>query len=48
MARAAAFFLTNRGWRLEEVSPPDELHQSAVIRTPAHPDTRPFDHFVPF
>lgn len=48
VARAAAFFVSNRAWKLEEVSPPDDLHQWAVLRTSADPDRRPFDHFVEF
>jgi predicted O-methyltransferase YrrM len=34
VARAASFFVTNLGWRMEEVSAADELHQWAVLRTP--------------
>jgi predicted O-methyltransferase YrrM len=48
VAKAVAFFLTNRAWQLEEVSPPDEVHQWAVLRTSMDPDRRPFDHFVEF
>ncbi len=48
VARAVSFCLTNLGWRLEEVSPVDELHQWAVLRTSAAPDTRPFDYYVEF
>ena len=48
VARAAAFCLTNLGWRLEAVSPADELHQWAVLRTSTVPDTRPFDAYVEF
>jgi predicted O-methyltransferase YrrM len=48
VARAASFCVTNLGWRLEAVSPADELHQWAVLRTSALPDTRPFDHYVEF
>jgi hypothetical protein len=48
VARAASFCVTNLGWRLEAVSPADELHQWAVLRTSAVPDTRPFDHYVEF
>jgi hypothetical protein len=33
---------------LEEVSTVDELHQWAVLRTSAGPDTRPFDYYVEF
>jgi predicted O-methyltransferase YrrM len=48
IARAASFFVSNLGWTLEEVSAADDLHQWAVLRTSAVPDTRPFDHFVDF
>jgi predicted O-methyltransferase YrrM len=48
VARAAAFCTTNLGWTVEEVSPPDELHQWAVLRTPETPPERRFDHFVDF
>jgi predicted O-methyltransferase YrrM len=48
VARAVSFCTTNLGWTLEEVSPPDELHQWAVLRTPAAPPERRFDHFVDF
>ena len=48
VARAASFFTSNLGWTMEEISPPDDLHQWAVLRTPTVPDTRPFDHFVDF
>lgn len=48
VARAASFCLTNLGWTLEEVSPADDLHQWAVLRTSVLPDTRPFDYFVDF
>ena len=48
VARTASFCLTNLGWTLLEVSPVDELHQWAVLRTSAVPDTRPFDHYVEF
>jgi predicted O-methyltransferase YrrM len=48
VARAASFFVSNLGWTLEEVSAADDLHQWAVLRTSAIPDTRPFDHFVDF
>jgi predicted O-methyltransferase YrrM len=48
VARAASFFLKNVGWRLEEVSTWDDLHQWAVLRTSAIPDTRPFDFYVDF
>ena len=48
VARTASFCLTNLGWTLLEVSPVDELHQWAVLRTSAVPDTRPFDYYVEF
>lgn len=48
VARAASFFVSNLGWALEEVSAADDLHQWAVLRTSAVPDTRPFDHYVDF
>jgi predicted O-methyltransferase YrrM len=48
VARATSFFTRNLGWRLEEVSPPNDLHQWAVLRTSEVPDQRPFDHYVEF
>ena len=48
VARAASFCVTNLGWRSEAVSPPDDLHQWAVLRTSSAPDTRPFDDDVEF
>ena len=48
VARAASFFTSNLGWTFEEISPADALHQWAVLRTSAVPDTRSFDHFVAF
>jgi len=42
------FYQTNLGWRLEEVSAPDDLHQWAILRTAVVQDTRPFDYFVEF
>ncbi|MDP8948944.1 MAG: class I SAM-dependent methyltransferase [Actinomycetota bacterium] len=48
IARAASFFQRNLGWMLEEVSAWDDVHQWAVLRTSAVPDTRPFDHYVDF
>jgi hypothetical protein len=41
VARAASFFASNLGWTVEEVSPADDLHQWAVLRTSTVPDTRP-------
>jgi predicted O-methyltransferase YrrM len=46
--RAAAFFVSNLGWTIEEVSPPDELHRWAVVRTARGPDMRHYDAFVDF
>ncbi len=46
--RAAAFFVANLGWGLEEVSAPDDLHRWAVLRTSPNPDTRPYDYYVDF
>ncbi len=48
VARAAAFFVKNLGWTLEDVSAADELHQWAVLRTGLLPDTRSFDDYVDF
>ena len=48
VARAVSFFLTNLGWSLEEVSPVDEFHQWAVLRTSPVQDKRPFDYYVDF
>jgi predicted O-methyltransferase YrrM len=48
VARAVSFCLTNLAWTLEQLSPPDDLHQWAVLRTPRVPDTRPFDFFIDF
>ena len=48
VARAASYCVTNLGWRVEAVSPPDDLHQWAVLRTSGAPDTRSFDDYVEF
>ena len=48
VARATSFYATNLDWTLEEVSATDGHHQWAVLRTPAAPDTRPFDYYVDF
>ena len=48
VARAASFCVTNLAWTLEEVSNADDLHQWAVLRTPAEPDRRPFDYYIDF
>jgi hypothetical protein len=46
--RAAAFFVANLGWSVRDVSPPDDVHQWAVLTTSARPDERPYDFFVGF
>ncbi len=33
VAHAVRFCITNLGWELEEVTPPEEVHQWAVVRT---------------
>ena len=48
VARTASFFLSNLGWRIEEVSTEEEGHHWAVLRTSQVADTRPFDHFIEF
>jgi len=48
VARAAAFFVNNLAWTIEEVSPPHPLHRWAVLRTSSAPDNRAFDHFIDF
>jgi predicted O-methyltransferase YrrM len=48
IAKAVSFFASNLGWRLEQVSDADELHQWAILRTAAESDARPFDYFVDF
>ncbi len=48
VARAAAFFVRNLEWTLEEVSPLDEHHQWAVLRTSGRPDQRRYDDYVDF
>ena len=48
VARAVSYCVTNLGWRAGAVSPPDDLHQWAVLRTSAVPDTRRFDDYVEF
>lgn len=48
VARAASFCVTNLGWALEKQSPPNDLHQWLVLRTPRVADTRPFDSFGDF
>jgi predicted O-methyltransferase YrrM len=48
VAKAVSFFVKNLGWSLAEVSPADDEHQWAVVRTTTEPDTRSFDYFVDF
>jgi predicted O-methyltransferase YrrM len=48
IARGVSFCLTNLGWVLEEVSPADEHHQWAVLRTAREPIPRTFRDFVEF
>jgi len=48
IARAAAFFLANLGWNLEEISTVENLHHWAVLRTSTTPGSRPFDYFAEF
>jgi predicted O-methyltransferase YrrM len=48
IVRGVSFCLTNLGWVLEEVSPADEHHQWAVLRTPRDPIPRSFRDFVDF
>jgi predicted O-methyltransferase YrrM len=46
--RAAAFFINNLAWKIEETSPPDDEHQWVVLRTAKNEDTRDFRYFVEF
>jgi predicted O-methyltransferase YrrM len=48
IVRAVSFCLTNLAWVLEEVSPADELHQWAVLRTARDLIPRSFRDFVDF
>ena len=48
VARAVSFFLTNRDWKVEEISTDDDLHHWGVLRTSPSPDERPYDDFVDF
>jgi len=48
IVRAVSFCVKNIGWVLEEVSPSDDLHQWAVLRTPREPIVRSFLDFVEF
>jgi predicted O-methyltransferase YrrM len=46
--RAAAFFINNLGWKIEETSPLDDKHHWVVLRTTEDEDTRDFRYFVEF
>jgi len=46
--KAVGFCVANLGWALEEEGTADERHHWAVLRTPAVPLGRNFDHFVDF
>jgi len=46
--RAAAFFVSNLGWTVEEISPPDIEHRWVVLRTSEEEDRRDFRTFVEF
>lgn len=46
--KAVRFCTTNLEWALEEERVADDFHHWAVLRTPAVPLERTFDHFVDF
>jgi predicted O-methyltransferase YrrM len=46
--RAAAFFINNLEWSIEETSPSDDAHHWVVLRTSEEEDTRDFRYFVDF
>ncbi len=48
IGRAAAFYINNLGWKVEETSPPDDAHAWLVLRTPEGEDTRDFRYFAEF
>ncbi len=48
VARTVSFCTNNLGWAVEEVSPHDDLHRWAVLRTPRVPLRRSYDHYVDF
>ena len=48
VAKAASFCVTNLGWTLEEMSPPDDAHEWAALRTAEGADSRCYDHLVDF
>ena len=46
--RATAFCTNNLGWTIEETSFANDGHHWVVLRTPAAPGARTWDHFVDF
>jgi predicted O-methyltransferase YrrM len=48
VARAVSFCTTNLEWSVETASTDDDLHHWTVLRAPAVPPQRRFDHFVDF
>lgn len=46
--RAVSFCTSNLSWTMEELSPEDDLHQWAVLRTPAQAIVRNFRDYVEF
>jgi predicted O-methyltransferase YrrM len=46
--KAVAFCTRDLGWAVEEDGAADENHHWVVVRTPAQPRERRFDHFVDF
>ena len=46
--KAAAFFINNLAWKVEETSSPKDEHQWLVLRTAEGEDTRDFRYFVEF
>jgi predicted O-methyltransferase YrrM len=48
IAKAAAFYIRNLGWTVEETALPRDAHHWTVLRTAPGEDTRDFRHFVAF
>lgn len=48
IAKSAGFCISNFGWKLEELSEADALHQWAILRLPSVPTARTFRDFVDF
>jgi predicted O-methyltransferase YrrM len=48
IARSVSFCTTNLGWVFEELSPTDDHHQWAVLRTAREPVIRSFRDFIDF